>query len=68
MGEVGGAYSASGSGSETSTAITTITFDQALLAAQPDLLMSMYYAGTSGSGITGIVFSVSAKIVSLRVV
>jgi hypothetical protein len=61
LGEVGGAYSASGTASETSTATTDITFDQALLAAQPDLLFSLYHPTTSGSGTSGIVFSVSAN-------
>jgi hypothetical protein len=61
LGEVGGAYSASGSASETSTATTDITFNQMLLAAQPDLLLSLYGPTTMGSGITEIDFAVSAN-------
>ncbi len=61
LGELGGAYSAAGTTSQTSTATTDITFDQALLAAQPDLLFSLYRPTTSGAGITGIDFSLSAN-------
>jgi hypothetical protein len=59
QGEVGGGHSSAGIGPQTSTATDDVTFDQALLSAHQDLLVSLYAPTGGGAGITGIDFSIT---------
>ncbi len=62
IGELGGGHSSSGTAVQTSTATADVTLDTLLLAAQQDLILSLFQPIWTGSnGITDVKFSLSAN-------
>jgi hypothetical protein len=60
VGQLGGAHSSSGATTETSTATADITLNLAKLSGQPDLVLAMVGAVSTGAGVTGVTLSVAA--------
>jgi hypothetical protein len=61
IGELAARYDATGTGTETTTSTIATNVDLTQMATLGDLIIGFYGGGTSGSGVTSVVLSISAN-------